>query len=162
MTGDRKKIVKPRLSPKPGSTRRLMWAVMTMPRDLPSLGLVEAVEDTAVAEVLGLDLVPAVADGGDVEAVDGGNSEACLSRRRKREKGEGASQRHGVVSSMALTCHDVATPSAGMAGALGIQVMSDRFGRCDRQTVEGLAGDVSGATKTPPGGGVLGCHGRGM
>jgi hypothetical protein len=35
---------------------------------------------------------------------------------------------------MALTGQDVAAPCADMAGALGIQVMSDGSGRRDRQT----------------------------
>ena len=43
----------------------------------------------------------------------------------------------------------MAAPCAGTE-ALGIQVMSDGFGRRDRQTVWLLGREVLGATKTPP------------
>ena len=45
----------------------------------------------------------------------------------------------------------MAAPCAGMAGALGIQVMSDGFGRRDRQTGWLLGREPTlGETKSPP------------
>ena len=44
----------------------------------------------------------------------------------------------------------MAAPCAGMAGALGIQVMSDGFGRPERQTGWSLGREMLGETKTPP------------
>ncbi len=56
---------------------------------------------------------------------------------------------HGVVSS-ALMRQGMAAPCAGMAEALGIQVISDGSGRRDRQTGGLLGREALGATKTPP------------
>jgi hypothetical protein len=47
-------------------------------------------------------------------------------------------------------CQGMVAPCAGMAGALGIQVMSDGFGRRDRQTGWLLGREALGATKAPP------------
>ena len=55
---------------------------------------------------------------------------------------------HGVVSS-ALKRQGMAAPCA-CTEALGIQVMSEGFGRRDRQTGWLLGREVLGATKTPP------------